>query len=198
MTDDLVTGDDVFVAATGVTTGALLRGVRYVRDGAITDSIVMRSRSGTGAPDRGAASIDQADAVHGKGVLMGIGLDELPGYDERLYILRSTIRGSFEKMVGECRAGGRREETLIWEGFQRAVELGAPKASAGVLSMGTAPTVAHEAKAGGYKLAMPVEKLGSERVRLRSTATSSARRSKSTTRTSPRCSSATTPRATAR
>jgi fructose-1,6-bisphosphatase II len=46
-TDDLVAGDDVFVAATGVTTGALLRGVRYVRDGAITDSIVMRSRSGT-------------------------------------------------------------------------------------------------------------------------------------------------------
>jgi fructose-1,6-bisphosphatase II len=46
-TDDLVSGEDVFVAATGVTTGALLRGVRYVRDGAITDSIVMRSRSGT-------------------------------------------------------------------------------------------------------------------------------------------------------
>jgi fructose-1,6-bisphosphatase II len=46
-TDDLVTSDNVFVAATGVTTGALLRGVRYVRDGAITDSIVMRSRSGT-------------------------------------------------------------------------------------------------------------------------------------------------------
>jgi fructose-1,6-bisphosphatase II len=47
LTDDLVQGDDVFVAATGVTTGALLRGVRYVRDGAITDSLVMRSRSGT-------------------------------------------------------------------------------------------------------------------------------------------------------
>jgi fructose-1,6-bisphosphatase II len=46
-TDDLVRSDNVFVAATGVTTGALLRGVRYVRDGAITDSIVMRSRSGT-------------------------------------------------------------------------------------------------------------------------------------------------------
>ncbi|HEY7399235.1 MAG TPA: class II fructose-bisphosphatase [Gaiellaceae bacterium] len=46
-TDDLVASDDVFVAATGVTTGALLRGVRYVRDGAVTDSIVMRSRSGT-------------------------------------------------------------------------------------------------------------------------------------------------------
>jgi fructose-1,6-bisphosphatase II len=46
-TDDLVGGRDVFFAATGVTTGALLRGVRYIRDGAITDSIVMRSRSGT-------------------------------------------------------------------------------------------------------------------------------------------------------
>ena len=46
-TEDLVSGDDVFVAATGVTSGALLRGVRYTRDGAITESIVMRSRSGT-------------------------------------------------------------------------------------------------------------------------------------------------------
>ena len=46
-TDDLVGGDDVFFAATGVTTGALLRGVRYTPGGAITDSIVMRSRSGT-------------------------------------------------------------------------------------------------------------------------------------------------------
>jgi fructose-1,6-bisphosphatase II len=46
-TDDLVTGNDVFVAATGVTDGALLRGVRYTKAGAVTDSIVMRSRSGT-------------------------------------------------------------------------------------------------------------------------------------------------------
>jgi fructose-1,6-bisphosphatase II len=46
-TDDLVRSENVFVAATGVTTGALLRGIRYVRDGAVTDSIVMRSRSGT-------------------------------------------------------------------------------------------------------------------------------------------------------
>jgi fructose-1,6-bisphosphatase II len=46
-TDDLVAGDDVFVAATGVTTGALLHGVRFVRDAVVTDSIVMRSRSGT-------------------------------------------------------------------------------------------------------------------------------------------------------
>jgi fructose-1,6-bisphosphatase II len=46
-TDDLVSGQDVFVAATGVTHGALLSGVRYTREGAVTDSIVMRSRSGT-------------------------------------------------------------------------------------------------------------------------------------------------------
>src|SRR2546427_6302096 len=36
-TDDLVAGQDVFVAATGVTSGALLRGVRYIAGGAITD-----------------------------------------------------------------------------------------------------------------------------------------------------------------
>jgi fructose-1,6-bisphosphatase II len=46
-TDDLVSGQDVFVAATGVTSGALLQGVKYIPTGAITDSIVMRSRSGT-------------------------------------------------------------------------------------------------------------------------------------------------------
>jgi fructose-1,6-bisphosphatase II len=46
-TDDLVAGEDVFVAITGVTSGALLHGVRHDVGGATTDSIVMRSRSGT-------------------------------------------------------------------------------------------------------------------------------------------------------
>jgi fructose-1,6-bisphosphatase II len=46
-TDDLVGGDDVFVAATGVTDGALMHGVRYTAGGAETASFVMRSRSGT-------------------------------------------------------------------------------------------------------------------------------------------------------
>jgi fructose-1,6-bisphosphatase II len=46
-TNDLVAGEDVFVAATGVTTGSLLKGVRYLSNGAVTDSIVMRARSGT-------------------------------------------------------------------------------------------------------------------------------------------------------
>ncbi|HUP32969.1 MAG TPA: class II fructose-bisphosphatase [Gaiellaceae bacterium] len=45
--DDLVAGEDVFVAATGVTSGALLRGVRVTGAGVETESIVMRSRSGT-------------------------------------------------------------------------------------------------------------------------------------------------------
>lgn len=46
-TDDLVQGDNVFFAATGITNGELLRGVRYFGGGAVTHSIVMRSRSGT-------------------------------------------------------------------------------------------------------------------------------------------------------
>ena len=45
--DDLVSGEDVFVAATGVTRGALLNGVRTSAAGIETESIVMRSRSGT-------------------------------------------------------------------------------------------------------------------------------------------------------
>jgi fructose-1,6-bisphosphatase II len=47
MTDDLVAGNDVFFAATGITTGDLLEGVKYWPDGATTYSMVMRSRSGT-------------------------------------------------------------------------------------------------------------------------------------------------------
>src|SRR5688500_5899028 len=46
-TEDLVTGDNVFFVATGITDGELLRGVRYRAETATTDSIVMRSKSGT-------------------------------------------------------------------------------------------------------------------------------------------------------
>ncbi|WP_322798440.1 class II fructose-bisphosphatase [Thermoflexus sp.] len=45
--DDLVQGDNIFFAATGITDGEILRGVRYTGDGARTHSVVMRSRSGT-------------------------------------------------------------------------------------------------------------------------------------------------------
>ena len=62
-TDDLVQGDDVFFAATGITDGVLLEGVRYNADGATTESIVMRSKSGT---------IRVIQAEHHWDTLMGI------------------------------------------------------------------------------------------------------------------------------
>jgi fructose-1,6-bisphosphatase II len=46
-TEDLISSDDVFFAATGVSTGNLLKGVRYFSGGATTQSIAMRGRSGT-------------------------------------------------------------------------------------------------------------------------------------------------------
>jgi fructose-1,6-bisphosphatase II len=65
-TDDLVSGEDVFVAATGVTTGALLRGVRYTPDGAVTDSIVMRSRSGTVRRIEATHDLDKLERFSGR------------------------------------------------------------------------------------------------------------------------------------
>ncbi len=52
---DLVDSDNTFFAATGITDGDLLRGVRYAAGGAKTQSLVMRSRSGT---------IRQIDSTH--------------------------------------------------------------------------------------------------------------------------------------
>jgi fructose-1,6-bisphosphatase II len=65
-TDDLVAGEDVFVAATGVTTGSLLRGVRYLPNGAITDSVVMRSRSGTSRRIEATHLLDKLEALTGR------------------------------------------------------------------------------------------------------------------------------------
>jgi fructose-1,6-bisphosphatase II len=45
--EDLVSGDDVFFSATGISDGDLLKGVRYWGNGASTQSMVMRSKSGT-------------------------------------------------------------------------------------------------------------------------------------------------------
>jgi fructose-1,6-bisphosphatase II len=45
--DDLVSSEDVFFAATGITDGELLQGVRYFGDGASTDSLVVRGLTGT-------------------------------------------------------------------------------------------------------------------------------------------------------
>jgi len=65
-TDDLVAGEDVFVAATGVTSGPLLRGVRYLPNGALTDSIVMRSRSGTSRRIEATHLLDKLEALTGR------------------------------------------------------------------------------------------------------------------------------------
>ena len=46
-TTDLVKSDNVFFVATGITDGELVRGVRYRGGGAVTSSLVMRSKSGT-------------------------------------------------------------------------------------------------------------------------------------------------------
>jgi fructose-1,6-bisphosphatase II len=45
--DDLVSGDNVFFAATGVTDGEFLKGITFYGTGAHTSSVVMRSRTGT-------------------------------------------------------------------------------------------------------------------------------------------------------
>jgi len=53
--DDLVSSEDVFFAATGITDGELLKGVRYFGEGARTDSLVVRGLTGT---------VRQIDATH--------------------------------------------------------------------------------------------------------------------------------------
>ncbi|MEP6852140.1 MAG: class II fructose-bisphosphatase [bacterium] len=58
--DDLVRGEDVFFCATGITDGELMRGVHYYADTVATQSIVMRSKSGT---------IRVVDSVHQLGKL---------------------------------------------------------------------------------------------------------------------------------
>ena len=45
--NDLVAGENVFFSATGITDGELLQGVRFFGDGATTETLVMRSKSGT-------------------------------------------------------------------------------------------------------------------------------------------------------
>jgi fructose-1,6-bisphosphatase II len=47
MMEDLVSSDDVFFAATGITDGALLDGIKYYSHGARTESLVIRGRTGT-------------------------------------------------------------------------------------------------------------------------------------------------------
>lgn len=91
------------------------------------------------------------------------------GYDQSLYLMAFDQRSSFSKglfgatapLSAEVQAKIRDAKNLIFEAFKQATMLGAPRALSGVLvdeQFGT--SVAREAKAGGFKLAMPVEKSG--------------------------------------
>jgi len=93
------------------------------------------------------------------------------GYDGSLYILAFDHRGSFQKKMFGISGTPNEEETrtiadgkrVIFEGFQRAIEEGAPKGAGGVLvdeQFGS--EVATAAKAQGYIFAMPVEKSGQD------------------------------------
>ncbi len=64
--DDLVKGDDVFFACTGITDGALVQGVRFFTDGATTESIVMRASSGTVRVVRGEHRAGKLKQVYGE------------------------------------------------------------------------------------------------------------------------------------
>ena len=60
-TDDLVSGDNCFFAATGITEGDLLKGVRFNASGATTQSLVMRSKSGTVRQINASHQLDKLD-----------------------------------------------------------------------------------------------------------------------------------------
>jgi fructose-1,6-bisphosphatase II len=60
--DDLVAGDDAWFAATGITDGELVRGVRYGHDRVTTESLVMRARSGTVRLVHSEHRLDRLDA----------------------------------------------------------------------------------------------------------------------------------------
>ena len=90
------------------------------------------------------------------------------GYDGQLFILAFDHRGSFKRMFGvssdpteEEYAKLRDAKKLVWEGFQTAIEQGAPKDKVGILvdeEMGS--DVARDANDKGIQLAMPVEASG--------------------------------------
>jgi myo-inositol catabolism protein IolC len=93
------------------------------------------------------------------------------GYDQPLYILAFDHRGSFQKkffgISGEPTPVEAERisdaKTVIFEGFRKAVDAGAPKEAGGVLvdeQFGT--DIARTAKKEGYLLAMPVEKSGQD------------------------------------
>ena len=64
--DDLVKGNNVFFACTGITDGALVQGVRFLTEGATTESIVMRGSSGTIRVIRGEHRVGKLKQIYGE------------------------------------------------------------------------------------------------------------------------------------
>jgi myo-inositol catabolism protein IolC len=95
------------------------------------------------------------------------------GYDGKLYILAFDHRGSFQKKMFGIEGDPDEEQTetisdakhLIYEGLQKAAENGADPDATGCLvdeQFGAPKGIPRDAKQGGLKLAMPVEKSGQE------------------------------------
>lgn len=61
--DDLVSSDDVFFAATGITDGELLDGVHYISTGAVTESIVVRGETGTVRQIKSTHSFEKLESI---------------------------------------------------------------------------------------------------------------------------------------
>ena len=89
------------------------------------------------------------------------------GYDRNLYILAFDHRGSFQKKFFGISGEPDAQETetiadaksVIFEGFQKAVDEGAPKEAGGILvDEQFGADIARRAKKEGFNLAMPVEK----------------------------------------
>src|SRR5438445_3202893 len=98
---------------------------------------------------------------------MGMGL----GYDKPLFILAFDHRGSFQKKFFGISGEPRPEETerisdaksVIFEGFQKAVDGGAPRESCGILvDEQFGADIVRRAKKEGYLFAMPTEKSGQD------------------------------------
>ena len=79
-TDDLVAGDNCFFAVTGITDGEVLKGVHYDARGATTQSLVMRSKSGTVRLINARHQLDKLSQLRLRGVrLDGSDVDPVPG-----------------------------------------------------------------------------------------------------------------------
>jgi myo-inositol catabolism protein IolC len=92
------------------------------------------------------------------------------GYEKPLYILAFDHRGSFLKLAGirgeatpEAARRVQDAKEVIYEGFRKAVEAGAPREAAGILvDEQFGAEVARDARRRGYLFAMPVERSGQD------------------------------------